>query len=173
MYANSISTINIMFNSIINISLVNNKQKKCSVFCKYKNVFISIKTTTPHEGNLRAERIENFVIQFFCMPCLRLLVLGACLHHSEETCTSWTLFPEIINQIMYLKGTLAISKACQFITVQRNINFQFVPFQSIATQLFLHTIFPVSQGYLVHDTNVQIFFFNPEFVENLYQAFHL
>ena len=33
-----------------------------------------MKTTTPHEGNLRAERIENFVIQFFCMPCLRLLV---------------------------------------------------------------------------------------------------
>ena len=33
-------------------------------------VFISIKTTSPHRGNLRAERIGNSGTQFFlCKPC--------------------------------------------------------------------------------------------------------
>ena len=38
------------------------------------------------------------------------------------------LFLKIMNQIVYLKRALAICKTCHFITLQRNINFQFVPF---------------------------------------------
>ena len=39
------------------------------VLCKYIQVFISVKTTSPHERNLRAERIKNSAAQFFCVPC--------------------------------------------------------------------------------------------------------
>ena len=42
-----------------------------SAFCKYIRV-ISIKTTSPNEGNLRAERIRNsgtLCTDFFGMPC--------------------------------------------------------------------------------------------------------
>ena len=44
-----------------------------------------IKTTSPNEGNLRAERAVNSGTQFFCL--LRLL-MSSDVHHGEET---WTL----------------------------------------------------------------------------------
>ena len=31
-------------------------------------MFISIKTTSPHEGNLRTERTKNTGAQFLCVP---------------------------------------------------------------------------------------------------------
>lgn len=43
---------------------------------------LSIKTTSPHESNLKAEIVGNFAIPFFV--CL-VEAFGANMHHGEET----------------------------------------------------------------------------------------
>ena len=50
------------------------------------------------------------------------------------------LFSEITNQIVYLKWALAICKTCQFTILQGNINLQFFPFWSTATEYLVHNI---------------------------------
>ena len=86
MYANSTSTINIMFNFMFNIFLItcNNYPKQWHnffqecfemfAFCKQFisalcRRFISVKTTSPHKDNFSAERIRNSGAQFFCVSC--------------------------------------------------------------------------------------------------------
>ena len=65
-----------MFNFMFNIFLVNKYQLTKAVahffqecfeipaFCIY--MFISTKATSPHKGNLLAERIGNYDTQFLC-----------------------------------------------------------------------------------------------------------
>ena len=38
------------------------------------------------------------------------------------------IFSDIMNQIMFLIKILSFLQQCQFITIQRDINFQFIPF---------------------------------------------
>ena len=70
-----------------------------------------MKTTSPHEGNLRTERMGNSSTQFFFV-CL-VQTFGACMHHDEETAPC----QEIINKITFLKRGLPLRKICQFITL--------------------------------------------------------
>ena len=78
MYAKSISTINIMCNAMFKIFL-QQLSKAIALFC-FKNVFqfltsvsmkvfISIKTTSPHEGSLRAE-IELEILLHNIFACV-------------------------------------------------------------------------------------------------------
>ena len=53
-------------------------------------MFISIKTTSPDEGNLKVERIWNSGTQFFL--CLVETFGARVVHHVEETCTSRYFF---------------------------------------------------------------------------------
>ena len=78
MYAKSISTINIMYNAMFKIFL--QQLSKAIALFYFKNVFkfltsvsmkvfISIKTTSPHEGSLRAE-IELEILLHNIFVCL-------------------------------------------------------------------------------------------------------
>ena len=78
MYAKSISTINIMYNAMFKIFL--QQLSKAIALFYFKNVFqfltsvsmkvfISIKTTSPHEGSLRAE-IELEILVHNIFVCL-------------------------------------------------------------------------------------------------------
>ena len=105
-------------------------------------------------GNFRAERIRNSVEQFFV--CLFKL-LAPRIHH-KEVCTSWYFFfrnhePNLV----HLKIGLAIW-IIDFITLQGNINYQFVLFESIAAQSFSWCdILCPSKGCLVVYTNMHKF----------------
>ena len=77
MYANSISTINIIFNSMFNIFFfIYNCPKQLHNFLS-RMFWNSIKTTSSHKGNLKAEKKElKFWYTSFCVPswdfwCLR------------------------------------------------------------------------------------------------------
>ena len=79
MYANSISTISTMFNLMINIFLVQKQQLSQAIalfsffvlkFLSFVSKYVlSIKATSPHEGNLRVERIGKTGTQLFCIIC--------------------------------------------------------------------------------------------------------
>ena len=69
--------------------------------------------------------MEILVINLFCMPCLLRLLVHACITMMKIAYIIF--FPQINNQIKELKWTLGICKTCQFIFLQENINFQFVP----------------------------------------------
>ena len=117
-------------------------------------MFVSIKTTSWHEVNFRAERIRNSGAQLFaCLVLLRLLVLHM---PSKKHATCDITFLRNHEQIMYLKWAFAISKTCQL----WNISFQLFFF----FRVLLHNRFSAqyfvspSKGCLVHDTNVHKIF---------------
>ena len=96
-------------------------------------VFISIKPTSSHEGDFRAERIRNFDATYLCVPYGDFWC---------NLCTSKKLC-EFLSKIVYLKWTLAICKTCQSITLQGDINFQLTPNSFLKycyTIVFVHTI---------------------------------
>ena len=79
MYANSISTISTMFNPMFNIFLVQKQQLSQAIalfsffvlkFLSFVSKYVlSIKATSPHEGNLRVEGIGKTGTQLFCIIC--------------------------------------------------------------------------------------------------------
>ena len=122
-------------------------------------MFIFIKNTSSHEGNLRAERFRNSSKSLFCVPCWSI-TCHMCTMRKHTSCD--TFFPKTTSHEPSKFRTWyepwIICKTCKFITLQGNIKPQFVPLKSIfakklssCTLIILHT----STGCLVHDTNVQ------------------
>ena len=131
-------------------------------------MLVSINTTSPHE------ELKELEIQLH-----KYLV---CLEFWDNCCTNvpriknmplTILYSDIINKILFLKWVLPICKICQFIIIQENMNFQFVPFFSTGTQAFLCTIFRVPQKNVWYMTETCTKFSRYEFGSNLYQAFYL
>ena len=125
-------------------------------------MLIFVKTTTLHEGNLRADRFRNSGEPLFCVPCWSFVYVphDMCTKKKHAPCN--TFFSKITNDeptnLCTWYESWLICKTCQFIILQRNINLQFVPFQSIfPTKLSSCTLIILqhTKRYLVHDTIVQ------------------
>ena len=99
--------------------------------------------------------------------------LGTCVHYHDEYSIDNTFFTNhYSNQVM--KWDLGICKICQFISLQENINFQFVPLLLHNTSCLM-TVFsgaPLKRMTGEDDRNKQIFF-SPELDNNVYQVLHL
>ena len=88
-----------------------------------------------------AERIRSSGAQFFV--CF-VEAVGA-MSVTQRNVHFVMLFQKSWNKIVYLKRVLAVCKICKFVTLQRNINFQFLPSLTIVAQLSLCTISCVPQ----------------------------
>ena len=125
------------------------------------------KTTKPHEGNLRAERIRNSGEPLFCVLCWSFTCHD--VHHHEETCPLWYfLFKNTNhepNKLCTWHEPWLICKTYQLITLQGNIYFQFVPVH-INYFVRLKKMFGAWRKCAQH-------FFNIEFNNVFYQVFHL
>ena len=69
---------------------------------------VSVKGNSPHEGNFSTEGIRKSSAQFFV--CFVETFCGMAAPPTNVQIV--TPFPEIMNQIVYLKSALAIYKTC-------------------------------------------------------------
>ena len=89
-------------------------------------MFKSIKTTSPYEGNLKAERIRNSGAKLLCVPRLDLSLRAP---QMEETYTSLPQHNCFRNYEQNCVPQMSLSYL-KNVTLQGNINSQFIPFQS-------------------------------------------
>ena len=134
-------------------------------------MFIFIKTTSSHEGNLRAERIRNSGEPLFGVPYWSL-----CTTKKHAHCDRLNITIHEQNKFCTWYEPWLIYKTWQFITLHGNIKFQLVPFQSIfATNLSLCTLIllhPSTRCLVGAWCKCTKTFFSLKFDNNFYQVFH-
>ena len=100
--------------------------------------------------SFRVKRIWNFGAEFFWVACWDFECHVCNLKNREPL----NLFSDIKNQIVHLKWALVICNTCQFITLEGNINFQFVPSEHCYRTVFVHNIFCSSKKFFMHGTDM-------------------
>ena len=176
MYAKSISTINIMYNAMFKIFL--QQLSKAIALFYFKNVFkfltsvsmkvfISIKTTSPHEGSLRAE-IELEILLHNIFVCLvetlrttraprRNMHLVIFFFRNDE-------LPEM--SLRNLQNASVYYPSGKYKLLIRSC------LEYCYTIIFVHNIVPLKRMSCAWYKCAQNFFI-PEFDTNFYQVFHL
>ena len=176
MYAKSISTINIMYNAMFKIFL--QQLSKAIALFYFKNVFqfltsvsmkvfISIKTTSPHEGSLRAE-IELEILLHNIFVCLvetlrttraprRNMHLVIFFFRNDE-------LPEM--SLRNLQNASVYYTSGKYKLLIRSC------LEYCYTIIFVHNIVPLKRMSCAWYKCAQNFF-SPEFDTNFYQVFHL
>ena len=179
MYAKSISTINIMCNAMFKIFL--QQLSKAIALFYFKNVFqfltsvsmkvfISIKTTSPHEGSLRAE-IELEILLHNIFACVvetlratraprRNMYLVIFFFRNDEL----NRLPEM--SLRNLQNASVYYPSGKYKLLIRSC------LEYCYTIIFVHNTVPLKRMSRAWYKCAQIFF-SPEFDTNFYQVFHL
>ena len=179
MYAKSISTINIMCNAMFKIFL--QQLSKAIALFYFKNVFqfltsvsmkvfISIKTTSPHEGSLRAE-IELEILLHNIFACVvetlratraprRNMYLVIFFFRNDEL----NRLPEM--SLRNLQNASVCYPSGKYKLLIRSC------LEYCYTIIFVHNTVPLKRMSRAWYKCAQIFF-SPEFDTNFYQVFHL
>ena len=134
--------------------------------------FIFIKTTSPHEGNLKTERIRNFEklkLNYKNAIFLYALLAPSCACMCAPRQRKFAIiFSEIMNQIMQQKCELKYPNLLPFTEIET--------FHSFLFRVFLHNRFYASYstaGCLVYNNRNMRKNFQPRFWQNLYRACRL
>ena len=114
-------------------------------------MIISIKITSPHEGNLRAEKIGNSCTQFFCMPFLRLLVYACATVKKREPPHAFFRNHKPNHVLEYISLGYFQNMPIYYTSAKYKLSVC-----SCYTVIFVHNISSScpSKGCLKHDTNM-------------------